>query len=906
MSNKYNPSDAEKALLAKYGKQYLAEPERSISRHKIAIKALEELKQLNIRWNFENLNNYFFNQKKQMSNRMGYDYYIPVHYCKVVEQAFKATNENSQLHDLQSRTNQVNANAYQMSQFNQISNDNEKDQCGMRNDETEYKDMLEKKTKTELIELILRLEIKNSKLKKELQLSENGRKLLAFQLEKKCEEIKTIQQDKSKTIDNRYFTISVLCTGLTYVKASDLLTKLSIMHPSQSTFYEIQNALAIEIDKAVESHLVSIRSTILPHAYLSFDGCWSHPRLARQCVGTLIDTRTGLIVDYFSLYFNMKGHDGNFTGFPNQMETEIFRRMAVNWIGDNRVDAIIEDCDNRNNSVYKSLSWSIIRLIDANHLRKHFKHILDKYTSLSYIHTSIIKHFNHIIKSKDSDDIKQKKWKNAIKHFDNDHSECSHKEIKDFLKVKADDRDSLIELVNKTVQLVTKIRDVNINTTNWNESYNHFRLYFCPKLLSTKISFKIRSSLSILFWNMGPTGFIYLLKYLNIVVPTELIESINKKQNEFEIRRKNRKGEAFRKKVNANRKKFKEETKKVGKDGYIVAEEDEEDEEDPYLLTTSDHIPDEVFQIIGTEAIEKAFGNDETIGTKTSNIFSSKPQYNIVSIRNIKNSCYINSAIQVLFRIKPLFEIICKNERTDWLLINLKDAAMKCSTNQMIDNPNLNYYCNKLFAIHKESEQEDSSEMLILILDQIIKFDKMAENCLLIETNKIFTCAMCHNEIAIIEKHRILTISIRVTEEIVEMKNLINNFLNPCFNSGGRFCQHCNMNTCFTYKYEFVTTSEYIVIHLNRFYKTGLNAEPMKINTSVLVNQTLAFNDIDYIFIGSINHKGSRESGHYFNFILHEGKYHYISDMVHEEKILPNPDESYYVLVYKKLEFNHE
>lgn len=43
----------------------------------------------------------------------------------------------------------------------------------------------------------------------------------------------------------------------------------------------------------------------------------------------------------------MKGHEGNFNGFPKQMETEILRHITIKLVGVDRTEAFIEDSYNR-------------------------------------------------------------------------------------------------------------------------------------------------------------------------------------------------------------------------------------------------------------------------------------------------------------------------------------------------------------------------------------------------------------------------------------------------------------------------------------------------------------------------------------------------------------------------------
>lgn len=64
-----------------------------------------------------------------------------------------------------------------------------------------------------------------------------------------------------------------------------------------------------------------------------------------------MNTQRNQTADYFLMFFKMKteilGHEGNFNGFPKQMETEILRHISIILVGVDRIEAFIEDSDNR-------------------------------------------------------------------------------------------------------------------------------------------------------------------------------------------------------------------------------------------------------------------------------------------------------------------------------------------------------------------------------------------------------------------------------------------------------------------------------------------------------------------------------------------------------------------------------
>lgn len=224
----------------------------------------------------------------------------------------------------------------------------------------------------------------------------------------------------------------------------------------------------------------------------------------------------------------------------------------------------------------------------------------------------------------------------------------------------------------------------------------------------------------------------------------------------------------------------------------------------------------------------------------------------------------------------------------------------------MIDIPKLHYYLNKLLPNHKEGAQEDSAEILLLLLNYLrnINQDKI-EKELLIQNKKSFTCGICNtNAGEVNEQHLMITCPIPLNDKIYSIKELTELFLRSQWNTVRRYCPTCKFHTNQSFIGSFLCLKRYVIIHLNRFYVN--NGNTGKIKTNVSIEKTIMFNGRCYIFYGSINHTGEMNSGHYYNYILNEGKYYYISDMVHKEVIMPEVSNSPYILIYKLVEYNIE
>lgn len=911
---KHKLTQTEETILLKYGTMYYKEKERSISRHKIASAALKDLKNHDQRWNLENLNKWLYNNKRKFINPLGQEYYMPIHYLNLID-INKNMVASAGIHNCSTKSitrNDLISSSQNAPHINM--------QCTTRNDSIDASNINNMQFISDEVHvcyvknLILIRELKN-----EVQILKQSNEYLRTENYR----LKTKEIQRKQNIAPHTFAIAVITTGLTFSRASLFLQKLQIEHPSERTFYREQKKLDPLISQIVTKHLSEIRSTLKNGSTIAFDGSWAHPRLARQCIGAFINTFNGDIIDYFILFLKMKGNNnkGNFQGFPNQMESQILKRLAQNWIGDSRIAEIVEDTDNRSNKIFKDLNWKITRLVDANHQKKHFKALFKRFKSIYYLEKSLFSWFNACIYEKNNEE-KINKWKNCLKHFSGDHSTCLHDDIKekDEIVVKDSDKEDLNKFVLEAADMVAKVNDPKTKHTNWNESFHHFRLYFCPKLIAHKISFKIRNSISVLFWNLGPEAYIYLLKNLNIDISQGLKQQIMKKQESFVKLRKHRRTEEYRLKANNQRKKSRNKLKNPEHDGYITSDS-ESDDDDPFTLSISDGITDDQFNEINITELEEIFSNTDKNKDKPTSFSETRVvlppismetiSFNIVPIKNCQNNCYLNSALQMLFKVSPLHKLLESISTQDSIVVALKEAFKCCRENRGINPTFLVAHVGSILKNnHQTNDQEDAGELIIKLFNHLSNLNIDIEQIFSYIELKSCKCFFCSTVNEIEENNNILILNLPITDKKISITELISYYCSPNWPTIDRYCNVCEKNTAQNYNNSIKAVNNYLLILINRFAKDI--GKLKKILTEVKLERIITVANIQFSLVGVINHinigtRNNIENGHYYNHILHEGSFYHVSDRETPTKVnFPDSSKEAYILLYKKVIFQHE
>lgn len=917
------PSYIEAHILKTYGHQYFEAELGSLNRNEISKKALIEVKKIpntKIEWTKEKIIKWFHNNEEIIKQK-SYD-----------RQQMKQVNIPPEWSDPYYINPNMRYHFYppicpQLEQNDQVDHMRSQSSREPAAISTSAQPIVNVQTHMTQSNLLLRMLIRVKILENRIQELESFIKNLNAENQGLESKIQKMETEPIATIsDIPLFVLATTTSGLTYSKASLFLTKLNINHPSERSFYREQNGQINKIIQALDDHLIEIRKRIENNTYISFDGCWNHPRHSRQCLGTFIDNKTGYIIDYFIVFLKMKGHSGNFAGCPQGMESHILRKMAPNWIGDKRIVGICEDSDNKSNKIYSDLNWKIARIIDQNHMRKHFKVVLKKESSLKYLEETLIIWFNTCMQADETKRIIM--WEESYYHFCGDHSRCNHdKEIKT-TRVNDDDKDTLKNFILNASDLLKKTKTKNENT-NWNESFHHLKLYYLNKLISWKISFKLRTALAILHWNIGPCYYLHLCEGLNIYASDGVKNYINGLQKKYVNRKKTRNTPEFRRNANESRKKAKQELKKISDGGYgndylsdqiydhssnstlvcDIAQNIEPDGDIP-ILSENDGMTDEEFLSNSQKILE--FTLNDAIQTDESSIIqlNNDDFSNIypVGIKNYWNTCFVCAVLQMLIRIPELHIFLNEMESEDKLINLLKIPFTNSRKNKLTMNTLLNFNLASLINHHTLGKQEDAAEFLIQLLSYLSKHDlALIESLFTVKIETTVVCCSCKNILTLIEDQLIFDIDIPFGLTPISIEDLLTReFTKPKQNmEDSRMCAECAERNSPIINSQIQSLNEYLIIHLKRFEKC--DQKIVKNRRSVIISPLLNFN-LPYMFVGCVNHIGTLNEGHYYSIVSNESSYYCINDSksFKYQNNIEEPSDSSYILLYKKVKFNHE
>lgn len=312
-----------------------------------------------------------------------------------------------------------------------------------------------------------------------------------------------------------------------------------------------------------------------------------------------------------------------------------------------------------------------------------------------------------------------------------------------------------------------------------------------------------------------------------------------------------------------------------------------------------------------------------------------KIEYNF-GLLNIGNTCYANSALQLLFSIDELREYILddKNWENQLKEICIKKGISKdTEIVQLIKqyfiiilykfltisgdvknplcifslfsykNPNSNFNIR---------EQNDSHEFLNMLLDNLeeefyklkniiplessikkTEYSSILSDLLNIEYNIKFKNTNDNSIEDITEKNNFLYLHLSSDENKENIQSLINKFLNNELID--------NENNEIEKEIKINKSSKYLLCYLTRFIGMRKNNKPVDISKII---------DIDnkkYEIISIISHSGSTSGGHYINYSKRKGEWYLFNDSsVHkmsEDTVLNNVSSgSAYIMLYKLVE----
>ncbi|CAF2108142.1 unnamed protein product [Rotaria magnacalcarata] len=270
-----------------------------------------------------------------------------------------------------------------------------------------------------------------------------------------------------------------------------------------------------------------------------------------------------------------------------------------------------------------------------------------------------------------------------------------------------------------------------------------------------------------------------------------------------------------------------------------------------------------------------SLSDNKLLSTDHSIIFPDRPISDPCGLKNIGNTCYMNSAIQCLNSIPDLIKWIMEQPCSSSHM-NIREVfisliqSMQSGRYKYVTPHELKQYIGRTSSIFSDNGQKDSHEFMNSLLNAIGAVDSSSEFVKLfrIHTKSLVTCSKCQQTDNTDETTTFLPLTIpeRISydDDNILLEHLIRDFCQEDELDGEYYCYRCK--TCQSARQKTIIIQPLpraLIIQLKRFPYDGTSR---KLNTLVkykLEHRNLLSRNDRYELCAISMHSGNLAGGHY-------------------------------------------